>query len=168
MGWGTMDSIFLGGMLSMSSTTIIYKAYDDLGLRRQKFTGEVLSVLILEDILGILLMVVLSALAVSRHFEGMALAGSLLKLAFFLILWFIVGVYAVPTLLPTLIMKNITRQAATTGFDPMATIFLKLNSRPRVNMRKMTPMSAQVCMLPVSSTVGVRARCGPARKPATM
>lgn len=98
-GWSSMDSLFLGGMLAMSSTTIIYKAYDDLGLRRQKFTGEVLSVLILEDILGILLMVVLSALAVSRHFEGMALAGSLLKLAFFLILWFIVGVYAVPTLL---------------------------------------------------------------------
>lgn len=98
-GWSSMDSLFLGGMLAMSSTTIIYKAYDDLGLRRQKFTGEVLSVLILEDILGILLMVVLSAMAVSRNFEGMALAGSLLKLAFFLILWFIVGVYAVPTLL---------------------------------------------------------------------
>lgn len=98
-GWSSMDSLFLGGMLAMSSTTIIYKAFDDLGLRRQKFTGEVLSVLILEDILGILLMVVLSAMAVSRHFEGLALAGSLLKLGFFLILWFIVGVYVVPTFL---------------------------------------------------------------------
>lgn len=73
-----------------------------------------------------------------------------------------------PTPLPTLIMKNMMAQAATTGFDPMPTIFLKLNSRPSVNMRNMTPMSAQVCMLPVSSTVGVKAMCGPARKPATM
>lgn len=98
-GWGTMNSLFLGGMLAMSSTTIIYKAFDDLGLRQQKFAGEVLSVLILEDILGILLMVVLSALAVSRQFEGMALAGSLLQLGFFLILWFVVGVYVIPLFL---------------------------------------------------------------------
>lgn len=98
-GWSSMDSLFLGGMLAMSSTTIIYKAYDDLGLRQQKFAGEVLSVLILEDILGILLMVILSAMAVSREFEGLELGASLLKLGFCLILWFIVGVYVVPTLL---------------------------------------------------------------------
>lgn len=98
-GWDSMNSLFLGGMLAMSSTTIIYKALDDLGLRQQKFAGEVLSVLILEDILGILLMVVLSALAVSRHFEGAELMGSLLKLGFFLILWFVVGVYLVPLFL---------------------------------------------------------------------
>lgn len=97
--WSYMDSLFLGGMLAMSSTTIIYKALDDLGLRQQKFAGEVLSVLILEDILGILLMVALSAMAVSRHFEGTMLAGSLLKLGFFLILWFLVGVYLVPLFL---------------------------------------------------------------------
>lgn len=98
-GWSSMNSLFLGGMLAMSSTTIIYKAFDDLGLRQQKFAGEVLSVLILEDILGILLMVVLSALAVSRSFEGMELVGSLLQLSFFLILWFVVGVYLVPLFL---------------------------------------------------------------------
>lgn len=95
-GWSTMDSLFLGGMLAMSSTTIIYKAFDDLGLRQQKFAGEVLSVLILEDILGILLMVILSAMAVSRQFEGAELVGSLLKLGFFLILWFVVGLYVIP------------------------------------------------------------------------
>jgi CPA2 family monovalent cation:H+ antiporter-2 len=98
-GWGRMDSLFLGGMLAMSSTTIIYKAFDDLGLRTQKFAGEVLSVLIIEDILGIVLMVILSAMAVSRDFEGGQMLFSMLKLAFFLILWFIVGVYLVPTLL---------------------------------------------------------------------
>lgn len=96
-GWGGMDCLFLGGMLAMSSTTIIYKALEDLGMRQQKFAGEVLSVLILEDILGILLMVTLSALAVSRQFQGMEMAASLLKLGFFLTLWFIVGIYAVPS-----------------------------------------------------------------------
>ncbi len=95
-GWDSMNSMFLGGMLAMSSTTIIYKAFDDLGLRQQKFAGEVLSVLILEDILGILLMVILSAVAVSRQFQGVELMGSLFKLAFFLILWFVVGVYVIP------------------------------------------------------------------------
>ena len=98
-GWSSMNSLFLGGMLAMSSTTIIYKAFDDLGLRQKKFAGEVLSVLILEDILGILLMVVLSALAASQRFEGMELVQSLFQLAFFLILWFVVGVYVVPTFL---------------------------------------------------------------------
>lgn len=98
-GWDSMNSLFLGGMLAMSSTTIIYKAFDDLGLRQQKFAGEVLSVLILEDILGILLMVVLSAVAVSRQFEGAELVGSLFKLAFFLILWFVVGLYVIPIFL---------------------------------------------------------------------
>lgn len=98
-GWGSMNSMFLGGMLAMSSTTIIYKALEDLGLRQKKFAGEVLSVLILEDILGILLMVVLSAVAVSRQFEGAELVGSLFKLGFFLILWFVVGLYLIPIFL---------------------------------------------------------------------
>lgn len=98
-GWSSMDKLFLGGMLSMSSTTIIYKAYDDLGLRNKRFASGVISVLIIEDILGILLMVVLSALAVSRQFEGSELINSLMQLAFFLMLWFIVGIYLVPLLL---------------------------------------------------------------------
>ena len=95
-GWSSMDRIFLGGMLSMSSTTIIYKAFDDLGLRSKRFASGVISVLIIEDILGILLMVVLSALAVSRRFEGTELIKSLMQLAFFLMLWFMVGIYLVP------------------------------------------------------------------------
>lgn len=95
-GWSSMDKLFLGGMLSMSSTTIIYKAFDDLGLRSKRFASGVISVLILEDILGILLMVVLSALAVSRQFEGSDLIKSLLQLGFLLMLWFMVGIYVVP------------------------------------------------------------------------
>lgn len=97
--WGTMNSLFLGGILAISSTTIIYKALDELGMRQQKFVSGVLSVLVLEDILGILLMVALSAIAVSRDIEGGTLAMSLIKLGFFLILWFLVGVYLIPLLL---------------------------------------------------------------------
>ena len=98
-GWSSMDCLFLGGMLAMSSTTIIYKAFDDLGLRTRKFASGVLSVLILEDILGILLMVMLSAMAVSNRLEGDQLVRSLLQLGFFLILWFMVGIYVVPLIL---------------------------------------------------------------------
>lgn len=97
-GWNSMDKVFLGGMLSMSSTTIIYKAFDDLGLRSKRFASGVISVLVIEDILGILLMVMLSALAVSRTFQGTELIKSLLQLAFLLMLWFIVGIYLVPLL----------------------------------------------------------------------
>ena len=98
-GWSNMDRLFLGGMLSMSSTTIIYKAFDDLGLRTKRFASGVISVLIIEDILGILLMVMLSALAVSRTFQGLQLIQSLMQLAFFLLLWFLVGIYLLPLLL---------------------------------------------------------------------
>ena len=98
-GWKRMDCLFLGGMIAMSSTTIIYKAFDDLGLLKKQFTGLVLSVLILEDILAIVLMVILSTMAVSHHFEGMEMLESIAKLLFFLILWFVVGIYAIPELL---------------------------------------------------------------------
>ena len=98
-GWQRMDSIFLGGMIAMSSTTIIYKAFDDLGMRKKQFTGLVLSVLILEDILAIVLMVMLSTMAVRHNFEGTEMLGSIGKLLFFLILWFVVGIYLIPELL---------------------------------------------------------------------
>lgn len=98
-GWKYMDCLYLGGMLAMSSTTIIYKAFDDMGLRQQRFAGLVLSILILEDILAIVLMVMLSTMAVSQNFEGMEMFYSIGKLLFFLILWFVVGIYIIPTFL---------------------------------------------------------------------
>lgn len=98
-GWKRMDCIFLGGMIAMSSTTIIYKAFDDLGLRKKQFAGLVLSVLILEDILAIVLMVMLSTMAASHNFEGAEMMESILKLMFFLVLWFVVGIYLIPGLL---------------------------------------------------------------------
>ncbi len=98
-GWKSMDCLYLGGMLAMSSTTIIYKAFDDLGLRQQRFAGLVLSILIIEDILAIVLMVLLSTVAVSKNFEGMEMVYSIGKLVFFLILWFVVGIYLIPLFL---------------------------------------------------------------------
>ncbi len=94
--WSRMDCIFLGGMLAMSSTTIIYKALDDLGLRQQKFAGMVMSVLILEDILAIVMMVMLSAIAQGSSPDGGQMVGSILKIGFFLVLWFVVGIFLVP------------------------------------------------------------------------
>lgn len=98
-GWNQMDCIFLGGMLAMSSTTIIYKAFDDLGLRQQRFAGLVMSVLILEDILAIVMMVMLSAIANGSNPDGGQMLGSVLKIAFFLILWFVVGIFLIPWML---------------------------------------------------------------------
>ena len=98
-GWSHMDCVFLGGMLAMSSTTIIYKAYDDMGLSQQSFAKLVMSVLILEDILAIVMMVMLSAIASGGDPDGAQMVGSLLKITFFLILWFLVGLYVIPTFL---------------------------------------------------------------------
>ena len=98
-GWSKMDCIFLGGMLAMSSTTIIYKAFDDLGLRQQQFTGLVMSVLILEDILAIVMMVMLSAIASGNNPDSGQMLGSIVKITFFLVLWLIVGIFAIPLFL---------------------------------------------------------------------
>ena len=98
-GWARMDCIFLGGMLAMSSTTIIYKAFDDLGLRQQQFAGRVMSVLILEDILAIVMMVLLSAIASGKELGGGEMLTSVWKIVFFLVLWLVVGIFAIPIFL---------------------------------------------------------------------
>ena len=97
--WSRMDRIFLGGMLAMSSTTIIYKAFNDLGLRQQQFAGLVMSVLILEDILAIVMMVMLSAIASGNSPDGGQMLGSIVKIGFFLVLWLVVGIFAIPLFL---------------------------------------------------------------------
>ena len=97
LGWTSLESIFLGGMLAMSSTTIIIKAFEDLNLRNQKFTNIVFGTLIVEDIVGILMMVMLSTIAISQSFAGGDMVFSLMKLGFFLILCFLIGIYALPT-----------------------------------------------------------------------
>lgn len=99
LGWGHMNSLFLGGMLSMSSTTIIFKAFDDMGLRNQRFAGVVFGILVVEDLFAVLLMVLLSTLAVSKHVEGMELLNSVVKLGIFLLFCFVIGIYLIPSFL---------------------------------------------------------------------
>lgn len=98
MGWSTMESVFLGGLLSMSSTMVVLKSYDDMGLKKKPYAGMVFGTLVVEDLIAILLMVLLSTMAVSNKFEGKEMLFNLAKLAFFLILWFLVGIYVIPTL----------------------------------------------------------------------
>ncbi|MDR1414742.1 MAG: cation:proton antiporter, partial [Odoribacteraceae bacterium] len=99
IGWTHMESIFLGGMLSMSSTTIIIKAFGDMGLQKKKFAGIVFGMLIVEDLAAILMMVLLSTVAVSKHFAGVELVENVLRLVFFIVVWFVGGIYIVPSLL---------------------------------------------------------------------
>ena len=98
MAWGTMDSIFMGGMLSMSSTTIIIKAFDELGVRREGFAQLVFGTLVIEDIAGIFMMIILSTVSVSKNISGVDLALQLGMLVLYLVLWLILGIYILPTL----------------------------------------------------------------------
>ena len=98
-GWSHMNCLFLAGMLAMSSTTIIYKALDDLGLRQQRFAGLVMSVLILEDVLAIVMMVMLSTIARGANPDGSMMIESVGKIGFFLVLWFVVGIFLIPPFL---------------------------------------------------------------------
>ncbi|MBR6848053.1 MAG: cation:proton antiporter [Bacteroidales bacterium] len=99
LGWSRMDCIFLGAMLSMSSTTIIAKAFEDLKMKGEKFTGSVIGVLVVEDLAAILMMVILSTLAVSTTLNGSELLYSVIKLVFFLLVWYVGGVFIIPTIL---------------------------------------------------------------------
>ena len=99
LGWSSMNCLFLGGMLSMSSTTIIIKAFNDLNMRDRPFTTGVFGVLVVEDLVAVIMMVMLSTISVSKVFDGSQLLFSITRLAFFLALWFILGIFLIPTFL---------------------------------------------------------------------
>jgi CPA2 family monovalent cation:H+ antiporter-2 len=99
LGWNEMDSIFLGGILSVSSTTIIIRAFEELNVKTHSFASVVFGVLIVEDLVAILLLVLLSTIAVTQQFQGTQLLLSSLKLIFFLSLWFIAGIFLIPSIL---------------------------------------------------------------------
>ncbi|MBQ3916787.1 MAG: cation:proton antiporter, partial [Bacteroidales bacterium] len=99
MSWTIMESIFLGGLLSMSSTAVVLKSYEDMGLKDRPYAPLVFGTLVVEDLIAILLMVLLSTMAVSNRFAGGEMLFNLGKLVFFLILWFIVGLYLIPMIL---------------------------------------------------------------------
>ncbi len=102
LGWSTIDSFFLGSMISMSSTTIIIKAFEDLNIKKQKFTDLVFGVLVIEDIVGVLMLFLLPTIALSSDINGKELLMNTAKLVIFLVLCFLIGIYLVPTLLKKL------------------------------------------------------------------
>lgn len=99
LGWSNMDSLFLGGMLASSSTTIIIRAFDELGVKTKQYARVVFGVLIVEDIVVILLMVLLSTISVTQEIAGLEIFYTVSKLLFFLALWFIGGIFLLPTIL---------------------------------------------------------------------
>lgn len=99
LGFSNINALFLGGMLSMSSTTIIIKAFTDLGLRQRKFASLVFAVLIVEDLFAVVMMVVLSSIAINNSVSGSDMLLSVTKLVFFLVIWFLVGVLLLPSFL---------------------------------------------------------------------
>lgn len=98
LGYGLVNSLFLGGMISMSSTTIIIKALTDLNMRQRRFVPMTFAVLIVEDLFAVVMMVILSSIALNNSVKGGEMVGSILKLSFFLIMWFTVGIFIIPTL----------------------------------------------------------------------
>jgi CPA2 family monovalent cation:H+ antiporter-2 len=99
LDWSRMDSLFLGGILAISSTTIIVRAFDELGLKGRRFVSLVFGVLIVEDLIAILLLVLLSTIAATQQFAGGELMAATARLGFFLVLWFVVGIYLIPNFL---------------------------------------------------------------------
>jgi CPA2 family monovalent cation:H+ antiporter-2 len=97
--WSSMDSLFLGSMLAMSSSTIIIKAVGDLGMKREKFTQLMFGILIVEDILAIAIMALLSGIALTGSMEVGNVVGTLSKLGIFLVVALISGLLLVPRLL---------------------------------------------------------------------
>ena len=98
LGYGLVNSIFLGGMISMSSTTIIIKALTDLNMRQRRFVPMTFAVLVVEDLFAVVMMVILSSIALNNSVQGGEMVSSILKLSFFLIMWFTVGIFLIPTL----------------------------------------------------------------------
>ncbi len=104
LGWSKMDCIFLGGMLSMSSTMIILKAYEEYNLKKEKFAQIVLGTLVIEDIAGIFMMIILTTISVSQNVSGLAMVTEIGMLLIYLAIWLVLGIYLVPT-----ILKKISR-----------------------------------------------------------
>lgn len=128
LGWPVMDCIFLGGILSIASTTIILRSFDELGVKNKRFAQLVFGVLIIEDLVAVVLLVVLSTIAVSRQFAGVEMLLSILKLAFFLALWFIAGIIFIPSFLSR-VQKHLndeTMLVVSIGFCLMMTILASL------------------------------------------
>ena len=94
-----INSLFLAGMLCMSSTTIVMKVIDEAGMSKERFVKGATSILIVEDVVAVVLMVLLSSIAIRHQFEGAELAGKVVDLAITLAAWFVCGILIIPTLI---------------------------------------------------------------------
>ena len=99
LGWGKMDCIFLGGMLSMSSTMIILKSYEEYNLKREPFAQLVLGALVIEDIAGIFMLIILSTISVGQNVSGFQMMGNIGIMLIYLVIWLLVGIFLIPTVL---------------------------------------------------------------------
>ena len=99
LGWDEINSLFLGGMLCMSSTTIVFKAIEDMKLGTHKFANVAFGILVVEDLFAVILMVLLSSIAVKKEFAGAELLMEIVKLIGYLVLWFVIGIVLIPTFL---------------------------------------------------------------------
>ena len=103
VGWDAgldmVNSLFLAGMLCMSSTTIVMKAIDEAGLSKERFVKGATTILIVEDVVAVVLMVLLSSIAIRHQFDGSELAGKVLDLVLTLVAWFVCGILIIPTLI---------------------------------------------------------------------
>lgn len=97
--WSTMDSLFLGAILAISSTTIIVKALNDLKMKDQRFAQLIFGVLIVEDVLGIGIIALLSSIAVSGTVSSGEVFSTVGKLSLFMIVALVIGILLVPRLL---------------------------------------------------------------------
>ncbi|MBO7592835.1 MAG: cation:proton antiporter [Bacteroidaceae bacterium] len=99
LGLGGLNSLFLGGMLCMSSTTIVFKAIEEAGLRSHRFAGVCFGILIVEDLFAVVLMVLLTSIAVKNEFQGKELLWQVGKLVMYIAIWFVLGILLIPTFL---------------------------------------------------------------------
>lgn len=98
LGWSSIECVFLGGILSMSSPSVIMKSYEEMGFKNRPHTSLLFGALVFEDLIAVVLMVLLSTLAISGKFQGTEMVLAIAKLGFFLIIWFLVGIYLIPSL----------------------------------------------------------------------
>lgn len=124
LGWEKMDCIFLGGMLSMSSTMIILKAYEEYRLKQEKFAQLVLGTLVIEDIAGIFMMIILSTISVSQSVSGLAVFQELGILFIELAIWLMLGIYLIPSLLKKIRLRQMRNDAVRFGRDRMGMVVI--------------------------------------------
>lgn len=105
-GWSILNSLFLGGILAISSTTIIIRTIGETGMKGRGFVDFVFGILIIEDLVAVLLLVLLSTVAVTNQFNGRELLYSAFKLVFFVVFCFLSGIFILPSLLKA-IRKNL-------------------------------------------------------------